>query len=117
MSCFNHNDRSAVGICKACHKGICIECSTDVGGGLACKNECERKVKKLNSMIELNIDKGSRILNLNSPVSGVIFYLAAGLVFLYWGIEESINFSIALGSLLIAYGIYWSFRAYIVSTK
>lgn len=30
MRCYYHHDVDAVGICKACSKGICPECSADV---------------------------------------------------------------------------------------
>lgn len=32
MHCFNHDDRDAVDICKACGKGLCPECATDLPG-------------------------------------------------------------------------------------
>jgi hypothetical protein len=47
MNCFNHPDVPAVGICKACQKGLCMECVVDLGHGIACKNHRE-KVEILN---------------------------------------------------------------------
>ena len=41
MNCFNHPDVPAVGICKACQKGLCKECAFDLGHGIACKNHRE----------------------------------------------------------------------------
>ena len=26
MKCYNHHDRDAFGVCKACGKGLCLEC-------------------------------------------------------------------------------------------
>ncbi|HCU25594.1 MAG TPA: hypothetical protein DF383_11315 [Deltaproteobacteria bacterium] len=37
MHCFHHQDHEAIGICKACGKGLCQECTVDLGHGLACK--------------------------------------------------------------------------------
>ncbi len=41
MNCFNHPNVPAVGICKYCHKGLCMECAIDLGHGIACKNHRE----------------------------------------------------------------------------
>ena len=49
MNCFNHLDVPAVGICKACQKGLCMECAVDLGHGIACKNHRE-DVEKLVSI-------------------------------------------------------------------
>jgi len=47
MNCFNHPDVPAVGICKACQKGLCMECAVDLGHGIACKSHQE-EVEMLN---------------------------------------------------------------------
>ena len=47
MNCFNHPDVPAVGMCKACQKGLCMECAVDLGHGIACKNHRE-EVEMLN---------------------------------------------------------------------
>jgi len=54
MRCFYHSDQEAVGICKNCHRGICIECFQEVGDGLACKGRCEPQVEKLNTLLKLS---------------------------------------------------------------
>ena len=41
MNCFNHPSVPAVGICKACQKGLCMECAVDLVHGIACKNHRE----------------------------------------------------------------------------
>lgn len=41
MRCFNHQDREAVGICRSCRRGICVECAHEVGKSLACTGQCE----------------------------------------------------------------------------
>ena len=41
MNCFNHPGVPAVGICKSCQKGLCMECAVDLGHGIACKNHRE----------------------------------------------------------------------------
>jgi hypothetical protein len=51
MRCFNHPEREAVGICKSCSKGICSDCASDLGHGLACRDKHEPNVESLNTMI------------------------------------------------------------------
>ena len=45
MHCFYHSDVDAVGLCKACGKGLCRPCAVDLGEGLACQNSCELLVR------------------------------------------------------------------------
>ncbi|MGI8966363.1 MAG: hypothetical protein ACR2H1_09805 [Limisphaerales bacterium] len=54
MNCFYHPQTVAVGICKNCAKGLCLDCATDLKDGLACKNRCEGEVTNLLSMIRKN---------------------------------------------------------------
>lgn len=62
MQCFSHPDRAAVGLCKACSKGLCAECAADLGHGLACKGTHEAAVEQLHNLVERN----SRIAKVNS---------------------------------------------------
>jgi hypothetical protein len=50
MLCFIHQDREAVGACKACAKGLCPECAIDLGHGLACKGVHEEAVNLQHSI-------------------------------------------------------------------
>ena len=52
MNCFYHRDRSAVGICKNCQRGLCSECAVEVPDGLACKERCERQVLLLGRLVK-----------------------------------------------------------------
>jgi hypothetical protein len=47
VKCFHHPDVDAVGLCKACGKGLCRSCAVDMGQGLACANSCEVAVRDL----------------------------------------------------------------------
>jgi len=51
MRCFVHNERDAVGICRACNKGLCRECAADLGHSIACKSSCEEKAELLESIL------------------------------------------------------------------
>jgi hypothetical protein len=57
MKCFYHPQIDAVAICKNCSKGICMDCVSDVGNGVACKGKCEAEVQAVNQMIQLGIKR------------------------------------------------------------
>lgn len=40
MKCYNHPTIDVVGLCKKCLKGICRECSTEIDGGIVCRDSC-----------------------------------------------------------------------------
>jgi hypothetical protein len=52
MNCFSHPDVPAVGICKSCHKGLCVECAAEVTNGIACKDRCEPEAEALNVIVQ-----------------------------------------------------------------
>jgi len=83
MNCFIHTDKAAVGICKACNKGVCPECATDLGHGLACKGVHEEMVETYNTIIQGNA-KAYENVGKNSLILP-IFYLFMGLVFAGYG--------------------------------
>jgi hypothetical protein len=75
MHCFNHSSTPAVGVCKACQKGLCAECAVDVGGGIACKDSCETYVAELNEMNERNLKiYGIGKYKTRMPSSGVLLW-------------------------------------------
>ena len=55
MKCFNLRDREAIGICKSCNKGICEECSVDLGHGIACLAHTD-EVNALNQILTRSKD-------------------------------------------------------------
>lgn len=75
MHCFNHSSLSAVGVCKACQKGLCTDCAVDVGNGIACMESCETSVAELNEMNE----RGLKLYGIGKyksrmPSSGVLLW-------------------------------------------
>ncbi len=83
MNCFNHQQVSAIGLCKSCNKGLCEECAVDLVHGLACKGKHEEQVEALNMIITKNakIFSSASKNTLIAPV----FYLFMGLVFAGFG--------------------------------
>lgn len=104
MKCYTHSGVDAVGSCKACGKGICHECATDLGHGLACTGVHETRVENLNTIISKNIDameaapKNLLIL----PV----FYLVMGMVFAYFGYASGRGISALASMLGIAFTVF-----------
>lgn len=98
MRCFNHPDVDAVGSCKACSKGLCMECAADLGHGLACKASHVEAVENLNVLVTRNV----RIGNINTRGKFIIplFYGFIGAVFLLSGLitrTRASPFSITMG--------------------
>ncbi len=54
MRCFEHQDADAVGLCKACHKGLCQQCAVDLGHSLACVGACEEEARQLHAQVLQN---------------------------------------------------------------
>lgn len=81
MNCYSHPAVPATGLCKTCFKALCPECSVDVGNGLACRGECEEKVRELNEMSE----RSARIYGIGRhksriPATGVLLWGIVALV-------------------------------------
>jgi len=52
MECFYHAGATAVGSCRACLKGLCRSCATELDGGLACADRCESMVRAVVATIQ-----------------------------------------------------------------
>ena len=106
MNCFNYADRAAVGICKACQKGLCTECAADLGFGIACRGVHEQRVKEVEELISRN----SRVYKSAGGARYVapLFLLFTGSVFTGYGLMYSRNdkFIVLLGIGFLVYGIY-----------
>ncbi|UXY17263.1 hypothetical protein N8I74_09715 [Chitiniphilus purpureus] len=107
MNCFNHPEKHAVGICKACQRGLCPDCAADLGHGLACKERHEQEVSALHSIV----DQSRRIHSVTPRTRNAapFFYGFMGLVFAGYGLFERgsmINLSSVMGMGFIAFAIY-----------
>ncbi len=107
MRCFNHGDREAVGSCKACHKGLCHECATDMGHGLACKATHEAMVETYNSIIQ----KNARLYGAATKgrFGAPLFYAFMGVVFGGYGLfarDHVETLLVILGGGFIAFSLF-----------
>jgi hypothetical protein len=90
VKCFYHRDVDAIGLCKACSKGLCGTCAVDVGSGLACRESCVELVRNINELVERNIriSPASEQLLGKQPrvylVTGV-FAMLGGILFIVLG--------------------------------
>ena len=97
MRCFDHHDRDAVGTCRVCSKGLCVDCAADLGVALGCKGRHEGLAKG----IALSQAKASRVASI-LPV----FAIGMGAIFSAWGLlsRPLSIFTAALGIGFAAFG-------------
>jgi hypothetical protein len=55
MECAEHTGRVAIGICRACMRGVCRERAAPQRLGLACRGRCEADVGALAATLEQSI--------------------------------------------------------------
>jgi hypothetical protein len=86
MVCYYHTDRQAVGICKYCQRGLCIECAVVVDDVLACKNRHENQVEEMNIMTKRSILQARRVGS--GYIRNTIFYFLVGILFSGFGLIQ-----------------------------
>lgn len=118
MRCFTHQAKEAIGVCKACSKGICADCAADLGHSISCKSpSCEAKAHLMDSSIK----RGEALFKQSSALLGgstgllkgskrlinifPILCTAMGLAFIYHGSQEYPGADPAVTSLLMSLGI------------
>ena len=112
MKCYNHPNHDAVGVCKSCQKGICLDCSTLVDESLSCKGRCEEDVAAVNYMLERSKKVYKNLGSQWTPAA--LINCAAGAFFLGFGLyyfdESSVAWlTIGLGLIMLVGGVL-SFR-------
>jgi hypothetical protein len=40
MKCYNHPEREAVAVCRACGRAVCHDCGPETENGFACQQRC-----------------------------------------------------------------------------
>ena len=86
MVCYYHPDKSAVGLCKHCQRGLCADCAALVDDSLACKNRHEGQVRALEQMTARNILQAQRVGS--SYLRNAIFYGLVGVLFAGFGMLQ-----------------------------
>jgi len=80
MNCYRHPPLPAVGICRACGKGLCSGCAADEPFGLACRDCCEGRVAAIGRVFA--VSAGSARWSNSMIRSQAVFLVAFGVVFL-----------------------------------
>lgn len=118
MICFYHPDKSAVGLCKYCLRGLCSDCAASVDDSLACMNRHEGQVRALEETANQNILKSRRMSSdylRNAAFYGVVglLFTAFGISQLQWlGVQAMIYAGIGLALLYAALANYLEARKY-----
>lgn len=107
MRCFYHPEKEAVGICKSCQRGLCPECATDLGHGLACAGKHEQDVNTIKTII----DQSAKIYEVTPKTRNAapLFYGFMGAVFAGYGLLNGrgvTDFSVILGTGFIVFAVY-----------
>jgi hypothetical protein len=120
MKCFYHPEVDAVGICKNCQKGLCVNCALDVGDGLACNGSCAEKVIAVNRLVARNVtahQQAPRSYLMVVVMFGVlgILVLSIGLVNINQSARLNLNANISDYFMAIAGVIFLGITAYYYS--
>lgn len=117
MVCYYHPDKPAVGICKHCQRGLCVDCAAEVGDSLACKGRHEQQVRDLDGLFQRNILQSKRVGSVYSR--NAVFYFLNGVAFIAFGIYE-VRWAGLQGVFLLMIGLFLLYAAaanYIESRK
>ena len=69
-----------MGSCKACSKGLCLECAHDTKNGLACVETCIDEVKRLNRVTDLSLVLMEKYLQANSGLPRLVLHILGGII-------------------------------------
>ena len=113
MLCYRHAPEPALGVCRYCGRGLCLQCVRDPATGMACSEECEQRLIRYDVML-INAETGYRTARRGNVVSA-LFPALLGALLLYFGLTEFSDFHAvaAMGALLIVFGaaIGWRQRS------
>ena len=100
MKCFYHAQLDAVGSCKHCFRGVCVQCAKDSGFGIVCSTDCESEVKSIQAMLERNRKAYEFAPKTHSR--NAIWLAMMALLFIVFGIYSEFRF---MSAYLIAFGV------------
>jgi len=117
MNCFYHPDKSAVGSCKYCQRGLCPECAAVTEDVLACKNRHEDEVRKLEQLSARSLFQSKRVAS--SYVRNAVFYGLVGFVFSGFGLWQYrwLGLQAVIFIMLGAFLLYASIANYLEGLK
>jgi asparagine N-glycosylation enzyme membrane subunit Stt3 len=83
MNCFTHPHHPAVGVCKACGRGLCPACAAEVGESLACRGRHKGMVEDLDRLAMRGMLQAGRARS--AYLRNAVFYALAGTAFAAFG--------------------------------
>jgi len=91
MHCFNHPRNDAVGICRACGKGICADCIVPTEHGLTCSPKCSDRSEAVDAMIDRNLKLSAPVGSMWQRTGNVYLvmrrvYIGIGVVVILFGV-------------------------------
>jgi hypothetical protein len=110
MNCFQHPQKSAVGHCTYCGRGLCQDCTTVVEGKLSCRGPCQQEVARARRILaETEASAGQRktIYETSSSVyhRAFVFSAAFGLLGIVCGAILLLGGADIAGAVLIGLGV------------
>lgn len=115
MHCFRHSETPAVGVCRACNKGLCRECAAELNFGLACRNSCEERVDMLNRIVDTSA-RSIAVSNSAFRSSGTFLMLMGcllmGLAFYTRGDDSSPLFTGLFGGCGLLIAVFGTMRRF-----
>lgn len=108
MNCFYHQDKPAIGLCKYCQRGLCVECAAVMDDVLACKDRHEDEIHKLEQLTARNLFQSKRVAS--GYMRNAIFYGLVGAVFAIFGIWQYRRLGLQ-AVMFIALGVFLLYAA------
>jgi hypothetical protein len=116
MLCFNHSDTPARCLCKSCNRALCLQCTSEVGKSLACKNRCEDDVRNLDDMLRKSLQVTNQPAfndiaavartGVTAITTAELFNVVLGAIFLIYGAYKPNTFIAVLGAAFVAFGLF-----------
>ncbi|HEY5984102.1 MAG TPA: hypothetical protein VIU38_11580 [Anaerolineales bacterium] len=108
MICYNHPERAAIGMCRHCQRGICMECAALVDDVLACHSRHEKHVGAAN-LAAAHLNLQAQRIGVGYARNGVFYGLVA-IVFVGLGVSQ-IRFLGPQALSFILIGIFLSYAS------
>ena len=108
MNCFEHPGRPAVGICKNCQRGLCMDCAADVGDGLACKGRCEQAVRDINEIVNRSktaYQKAGKAHKGMGTFLAILAFIMAGFALFFFALTDSPFFAVYFATFAAAFAL------------
>ncbi len=117
MVCYYHPDKQAVGQCKHCQRGLCVDCAALVEDLLACRDRHEDQVRSLEEVMRRSMLQSMRIGSVY--FRNAVFYGLVGILFTGFGLMQYrfLGYQAVFFMLIGAFLIYAAVANYMESRK